>query len=186
MTLPEQPWARVRNAPPLPQPLEASTLHTLDSEQLGQLLRAHLMPRSDAAPDRAQWSRLWRVMVDDDQLRERAFDTLEDLMDITEDALDAGTLDDAGTRRATKFLERCEEAWSRLQPTDALAWAGPVAEQFNPRARVVLAFLVSAIASHRAAVMGSGEPVRRRDRVLWSALRRVKLDPSSYDGRSRA
>lgn len=175
-----EPWARVRIPVPVPDPLTVASVMVMTGDDLAELLRGHLIPASHGSEDRVRWASLWRLLADDDDLSDRAFDALEQMLDTTNDALHRGDLPDAANRRARIFRGRCEDAWTRLeaqeQESDALAWAGEKAVKYNPEARRVIATLVGAIAKHRAArtEAGSSDDL---DIALWRALRQVGLDP---------
>ena len=189
VTLINQPWSRVRNAVPLPGDLgSAGPLLALDPEQFAALIRSHLIPREDQSGGRARWTRLWALLAGDEQLSERTFDVLEDFLDITEDDLASGGLDDAQTNRTRKFQARCVEAWKRLQQVDdrPLAWAGNAADGFNPPGRKVIARLVAAITRHRSVVTRSRRPISPEDQHLWAVLEAVQLDPRDYHHRERS
>lgn len=175
-----EPWARVKNPPSIPDPLTASAVMALSSEDLARLLQGNLNPRSESSEDRTRWAGLWRLLADDDTLADRAFDVLEEMLDTTSDALDGADLPEAARRRAVSFRGRCEEAWHRLEvdesETVALAWAGERAMKFNPQARKVIATLVGAIAKHRA-TRAATDTFDRVDSTLWRSLRQVGLDP---------
>ena len=175
-----EPWARVKNPTPIPDPLTEAAVLTLSDEELARLLQGNLTPRSESPEDRTKWAGLWRLLADGDDLAERAFDVLEDMLDATSDALDRGDLPEPARRRAVSFRGRCEDAWRRLEVDDsktvALAWAGERAMKFNPEARKVIATLVGAIAKHRATRTTTG-PFDKVDSTLWRSLRQVGLDP---------
>mgnify|MGYP005815093297 CR=1 FL=1 len=182
----EQPWARVRDPALIPDPVTVTGLLSMGDEAFGELIRSHLTPREDQPGGRTRWTVLWAVLGRDDELADRAFDVLEEFIDRTQAAVRAGDLTDAENRRARMFVSRCQDAWSRLEGADSdepLAWAGKAAAGFNPPGRKVIARLVSAIASHRAAVRRAGGPVSPADERLWHALRAVNLDPEQYDSR---
>lgn len=179
-----EPWARVKNPPPIPDPLTASMVLSFSSEQLARLLQGNLTPRSESPEDRTRWAGLWRLLADDDELADRAFDVLEQMLDTTSDALDDADLPEAARRRAVSFRGRCEDAWRRLEVDDsntvALAWAGERAMKFNSEARKVIATLVGAIAKHRAARTET-DTFDKVDSTLWRSLRQVGLDPRDSD-----
>lgn len=183
----ERPWTRVRTPVPIPAQVTTATLAQLGQAELAELIRSNFVPRTDGPNGRAAWEQLWALLKNDDELAGRAFDVLEDFLDITEDALEAGTLEDAEASRARKFKARCEEAWKRLdrmEDDSPLAWAGKAGE-FQPSARKVISILVGAIARHRSAVLRSGREPSSVDQQLWDAMRRVDLDPRDYQHRSR-
>ena len=55
-----------------------------------------------------------KVLREDDQLADRTYNVLEQFLDTTEDALEGGGLDEAGTKRAEKFKQQCEMSWKRI------------------------------------------------------------------------
>ncbi len=183
----ERPWARVRTPVPIPAEVSHDTLSALSDAEFAELVRSNFVPRADVPGGRAAWEQLWAVLKNTDGLAERTFDILEDFLDATEKALDAGDLDEADTSRARKFKARCEEAWKRLDKFDddtPLAWAGKAGE-FQPSARRVIAILIAAIARHRSAVLRARRPVSDTDQQLWDAMRQVGLDPRDYQHRAR-
>ena len=184
-----QPWSRVRTPVSIPQNLgSANELHAMTDEHFAELIRSNLMPREDQPGGRQRWTQLWALLLADGDLAERTFDALEDFLDATEAALEAG-LDEAEDRRARKFQQACGQAWKRLQRVDddrPLAWAGKAADGFNPVGRKVVAKLVSAIAQHRSAAIRSGRSITDDDRYLWGVLEAVQLDPRQYHFRDRA
>lgn len=183
----EQPWKRVRNPPPLDQPVRAQPLLAMDEQAFVELVRGHLMPREDRPGGRAAWVQLWALLAAHDDLAQRTFDVLEDLLETTEADLARGGLDDAQSARARSFANRCDEAWKRLRRDDdqALGWAGNAAEGFNPVSRKVIAILVAAIARHRTQVRHLRREATPAEEALWSSLRSVSLDPDDYSARRR-
>ncbi|SDY63853.1 hypothetical protein SAMN05661080_04129 [Modestobacter sp. DSM 44400] len=175
------PWARVKDPTPIPDPIDGDQIRVLPAEQLQRLLRDNLLPRESDVDGRARWVSLWAVLADDPELTELAFDVLEDLMDVTEDALDDGVLDQMAGKRARKFLRSCEEAWSRLQVDEErpLGWVGRRATALDPLSRRVLEQLVLAIAGHRHQLTGHGD-AQRVDERLWAVLADVDLDPAGF------
>ena len=183
-----QPWSRVRTPVQIPQNLgSGNELLAMTDEHFAELVRSNLMPREDQPGGRQRWTQLWALLLADGDLAERTFDALEDFLDATEAALEAG-LDEAEERRARKFQQVCGQAWKRLQRVDddrPLAWAGKAADGFNPVGRKVVAKLVSAIAQHRSAAIRSGRAIAEDDRYLWGVLEAVQLDPRQYHFRDR-
>jgi hypothetical protein len=177
----ESPWARVKNPTPIPTPLQPEEISQLADDQLQLLVRDNLLPRESDVDGRARWVALWALLADDPDLTELAFDVLEDLMDVTEDAIEDRGLDEAAAKRARKFLRSCEEAWARLQVDEQrpLGWAGRRAMAWDPLSRRVLEQLVLAIAEHRHQLTDLGDlhPV---DEQLWAVLEDVGLDPANY------
>ena len=177
----QSPWARVKNPTPIPSPLCPQEISQLADEQLQLLVRDNLLPRESDIDGRARWAALWALLADDPDLTELAFNALEDLMDVTEDAIDSRGLDEAADKRARKFLRTCEEAWARLQVDEQrpLGWAGRQAMAWDPLSRRVLEQLVLAIAEHRHQLTDLGDlhPV---DQQLWAVLDDVGLDPAGY------
>lgn len=183
----DQPWKRVRNPPPLDQPVRVEPLLALDEVAFAELVRGHLMPREDRPGGRATWTQLWALLAAHDGLAHRTFDALEDFLETTEADVARGDLDDSQAARARAFAGRCDEAWKRLQRDgdQPLGWAGNAAAGFNPVARKVIAVLVSAMARHRAAALRSGAEPTSADIALWSTLHSVSLDPDDYHARGR-
>ena len=175
------PWARVKDPTPIPDPVDPEAIRVLSADQLRLLVRDNLLPREDDVEGRARWAKLWAVLADDPELTELAFDVLEDLMDVTEDAIEDDALDQVASKRARKFLRTCEEAWSRLQIDEErpLGWAGRRATTLDPLSRRVLEQLVLAIAGHRHDVTRRGDP-KQIDQRLWAVLADVDLDPADY------
>ncbi|WP_155277955.1 MULTISPECIES: hypothetical protein [Rhodococcus] len=108
----------------------------------------------------------------DDELADRATAILEDFVDQSKAALDAGELDDKQQSRARKFLDKSVMALDRIDKAEnaPLAWIGERAVQFNPQSREVIEKLVQAIAEHRRTL---------DNEKLWRVLRRVGLDPDA-------
>lgn len=177
----QSPWARVKNPTPIPDPIDPDQIRQLPEHQLQVLVRDNLLPRDSDVDGRARWMALWAVLVDDPELTELAFDALEDLMDVTEDAIEDDVLDDAAGKRARKFLRSCEEAWARLQVDEQrpLGWAGRRATTWDPLSRRVLEQLVLAVAGHRHLLTGHGN-AHQVDEHLWAVLAAVDLDPAGY------
>ena len=177
----ESPWARVRNPTPIPEPIDPDQIRQLPDQQLQLLVRDNLLPRESDVDGRARWVALWAVLTDDCELTELAFDALEDLMDVTEEAIENDVLDDAAGKRARKFLRSCEEAWARLQVDEQrpLSWTGRRATTWDPLSRRLLEQLVLAIAGHRHQLTGHGDTYQVDER-LWAVLTDVGLDPAGY------
>lgn len=182
LVLVDQPWARVKNAVPIPATadLQAELLQ-LDPAAFAALLRCHLVPRDNQPDARQRWSNLWAAIDADADLTEQTFDVLEEFLDACEAAASDDTLTDQQRRRAVKFGRFCDDAWQRLQnvpdAAEPLAWAGRAARGFNTPARRVLATLVDAIDRHRQTIQEEGE-ARPADDQLWAVLRAVSLDPA--------
>ena len=169
-----RPWARVKVAAAIPSPLTADVVAALEDQAFARLVRDNLLPRDD----RAAWGRLWAVLSGSGRLADRAGEVLDRLLDVTEDALQAGGLDEREQVRARKFTRVCEEAAGRItvDEDDPSAWAGSSVVAFNPPARKVIAQLVDAIAAHRRVVGAGADAVDRR---LWRVLRQTVLDPDA-------
>lgn len=181
-TLIEQPWARVKSPPPIPGEAGlAEELARMSELELAHLIRAHLLPRENEVGGRQRWVALWETVTADEELSDRTFDALEALLDITEEALSSGVLDDAAAGRAQKFRRACSDAWKRVQNVDddsaPLAWAGRAGTGFNPVARRVIAQLVEAVDRHRQSVLAAAPAPSEQDRQLWAVLAEVGLDP---------
>ena len=176
-----EPWARVKDPTPIPEPLTPDALLEMSGDELAELLRGNLGPRSEHSEDRTRWARLWSLLAADDELADRSFDALEQMLDVTAAALAGPDLPDAARRRARIFQTRCEDSWRRLEvkETPALGWAGERAESFNAEARKVIALLVGAIAQHRS-TRTENHAVDEVDKALWRSLRRVGLDPRDH------
>ncbi|ACZ32398.1 hypothetical protein Xcel_3399 (plasmid) [Xylanimonas cellulosilytica DSM 15894] len=185
MPLIAQPWTRVRTPAPIPDPPTANHLAALEDVEFAELLRSNLVPGDPSKTTRELWDRLWAVLRADEDLTERTYNVLEEFRDLTEDALDGDELDDAGRKRAEKFLRNCESSWQRIDrevPATPLSWAGK-AGNFPPHAARVIAQLVSAIARHRHVVEESPIGSSGADEELWRVLRRINLDPDDYSDR---
>lgn len=166
-----QPWLPVHDAAPIPP--TAEDLRLLDAEGFAAVVAANLVARQDVPG----WNRLWKILATDDDLRERAYDLLERLLSVTDEALANRTVDAKNFSRARKLRDHLDRAWKRLDsdPADApLAWAGTAASGFNAPSKRVIAQLVDAIAQHRTA----NEEPDDTDRQLYAVLHRVGLDPS--------
>lgn len=177
----QSPWARVKNPTPIPDPLDPDQIRALPKQQLQVLLRDNLLSRDAEVDGRARWTALWAALADDPELTEMAFDALEELMDLTEDAIEDDVLDEAAGKRARKFLRVLEEAWARLQVDEQrpLGWAGRTATTWDPPSRRVIEQLVLAIAGHRHQLTGHGD-AHQVDEHLWAVLADVDLDPAGY------
>ena len=178
-----EPWTRVRAPVPIPHPLTSDELLRLSNVQYAELLRSNLTPRTEAGQRRA-WDALWQLLRADDDLADRTYDVLDDFLDTTQTARDAGTLDEAALTRTAKFADQCQKAWNRLERADRrrrepLAWA-PHLAALPPESRHIIATLTGAIARHRGHVLNSHEAVRPADRVLWDTLRALNLDPRDH------
>ena len=181
MSLIDRPWARIRTPAAVPGDLDADAVWGLDDLGFAQLVQSQLVPQEQDVAGRQRWEQLWEVLRADNDLADRTYNVLEEFIDDTEDALDGGELDPAADKRARKFLLHCDSAWQRIdrgrdRGRQPLAWAGR-AGAFEPKARMVIATLVAAVARHRTAVSGSGSD---HDRQLWGALAEVNLDPRDY------
>ncbi len=183
MPLIDQPWTRVRTPVQIPQEFTPADLQLLPLREFAELLRSNLNPLDQSRSARLAWNRLWETLRADAGLTDRAYDVLEDFLDSTEEALDGDELDDAQRKRATKFVRACQTSWQRLDREDdasPLGWAGK-AGQFEPRARIVIAKLVTAIDHHRRTAHDATTVDRPRDdRRLWRAMRKVHLDPRDF------
>lgn len=158
----DQPWARVKNPTPIPAGVDAVMLEELDDIAFAELLRDNLLPRTPA--ERGAWERLWDVLYADDDLAERAFDTLEVFLDQINALKADPAADEISLKRAKKFEQHVESAWARLQSSEKLPTAVKVRR------------LVFAITKHRALTRQHGETTER-DEELWRALERLGLDP---------
>lgn len=182
MPLIEHPWTRVRD--PRPIPTHLTKLPELNDVEFAELIRSNLNPRTSSkrSAEYIAWNQLWEALRADDGLAERTYDVLEEFEEQTEVALDQGDLDDAGRKRAEKFLRACGAMWQRIDrepPARPLEWAGD-AGNFPPRARHVIAQFVSALASHRASVLHSGRRPTPEEEELWGVMSQVGLDPQDY------
>jgi hypothetical protein len=184
----DTPWARVKHPTPIPAAMRGAELMELDDVEFAQLIRDQLIPHQPTGPEREAWGLLWTTFGNSEpELAERVFDVLEELLEQTEEALRAGQLDDAQTKRARKFTRFCEEAWNRLEVTvhQPLGWAGRAAASgFNRESRIVIGQLVEAIATHRETRETTTQkvPIAAADKALWAVLRTVGLDPDTYPG----
>jgi hypothetical protein len=185
MALIERPWTRVRQPVPIGA-VTATSLQETTAADFAQLIRSNLMPRDQEPGGRRAWEQLWALLRADDELAGRTYDVLEDFLDVTQDALDAGDLQ-TETSRAEKFMGQCQQAWSRLERDEDgghLAWAGS-AGNFQPAAQRVIATLIGAIARHRTTLRRSPDEVSAADQELWAVMARVSLDPDDYPSSSR-
>lgn len=178
VVVPTTPWARVKHRITLPDPLTVKTIAGLDPGPFGQLVRDHLLPSATSGPEHDAWSKLWALLRRDDDLADRTFDVLEQMLDVTNEAIAAGSLDEQASARARKFVLALQRAWSRIEITrdEPLAWAGRDAAAFNGAAKRVLDQLVTAIAEHRRSTIAATAPADR-DRRLWDVLQSVRLEP---------
>jgi len=181
----DTPWARVKHPTPIPADLRGADLMELDDQEFAQLIRDQLMPRQPAGPEREAWGQLWTTFGNSEpELADRVFDVLEEFLEQTEEALSAGHLDDAQSKRARKFARFCEESWNRLEVTvhQPLGWAGRAASGFNRESRIVIGHLVEAIVTHRETRETTTQEgsIAAVDEALWAVLRTVELDPDMY------
>jgi hypothetical protein len=161
--------------PAIPEPLHRGALAVMSASEFAALLRAHLVPRSPTGEERRRWERLWQLLDADDELADRAFDVLERDLDLARDALATGGLEAHTVKRIEKFQRFCNEAWKRLEASEADV-LGRRGQRFPRKIRRTIADLVRAIDQHREAVTGSEQP-RPADEELWQVLGRVGLDP---------
>lgn len=186
MNVLSEPWARIRNPLPLPDPLSADVIRDLDTDVFEELVRTHLMPRAQDKAGRALWERFWEELRSDPDLTDRTYDTLEELLQRTQAALNSEELDEQSSTRAQKFAHQCEMAWNRIDRDDRprrklpLEWAGATASQHPLHSRHVIASLVSAIAKHRATVLHEVGHPREGDAELWDSLADLGIDPSDH------
>lgn len=179
----EAVWQRVAEVTPLPGDLQRSAVAAMDGQEFTQMVRTHLVPRENQVAGRHRWQHLWALLAGDDQLRARTAATLEAMLQATSAALDADDFALGQRQRASKFARTCHQSLQRLQvapgPTTPLAWAGEGAAAFNAPSRIVIARMVSAIATHRTAVASGGDP-DAADNQLWAVLRATGLDPADH------
>mgnify|MGYP001160456565 FL=1 len=187
MALIDSPWSRLRKPPTIPTGFTAQALNDLDDLAFAELIQAQLVPRDQDVQGRRLWDRLWKVLREDDQLADRTYNVLEQFLDTTEDALEDGGLDEAGTKRAEKFKQQCEMSWKRIDRgrdrDGALGWAGEHATAHPPQSRRVIAALIGAIARHRAEVLREFGKPNAADAELWDVMAHLGLDPRDYETR---
>lgn len=181
MSLIDQPWSRISNPTPIPSDMNDEVIWMLDDLSFAELIRSQLVPQDQTLAGRNRWSNFWGILRFDSDLADRTYNVLEDFIDDTEASLQDGGLDDGAHKRARKFLLLCDSAWKRIdrgrdRGRQPLSWAGR-AGAFEPKAQMVIATLVAAIARHRTAV---GNTAGDEDRQLWRALADVNLDPRDY------
>ena len=168
MPLIDSPWSRVRQPPPLPANPTAQALSPLDDLAFAELIQAHLMRN-------------------DEELTSRTYDVLEEFLETTEDALEGGALDEAGTKRAEKFTVHCEWGWNRIDRgrdrSGPLGWAGDRARSHPRHSRQVIASLIGAIARHRSSVLHELGKPSAADAELWDVMGHLQLDPRDYEDR---
>lgn len=175
-----QPWDRPEQPAPIPEGNGAiSVLRSLDSNDFDLLIRDNLTAWESQQGGRVRWERLWAALAGEASLRDRALETMQTLRSQTDGALQAGELNQAGKKRATRFLRHLDHGVARLTRQDdrPLAWAGRAADGFNPPARVVIERLVLAIAHHREVFPSEDDP-SQDDEDLWAVLGDVGLDPN--------
>ena len=187
MPLIDSPWSRVRQPPPLPANPTAQALSPLDDLAFAELIQAHLMPRDQEPQGRQRWERFWSVLRNDEELTSRTYDVLEEFLETTEDALEGGALDEAGTKRAEKFTVHCEGGWNRIERgrdrSGPLGWAGDRARTHPRHSRQVIASLIGAIARHRSSVLHELGKPSAADAELWDVMGHLQLDPRDYEDR---
>ncbi|GAB4590000.1 hypothetical protein [Nocardia sp. IFM 10818] len=173
-----EPWKRVKNPSPLPVFAGAADLRALDDNSLAEALRDHMLPASEDNAYKRRWQEFWRLLGFDVELADRSGAILRDFLDQADAALESGDLDDAQTKRANRFQERCRNSLDRIgrAEEDPLGWLGARAAMFNVRARAVIAALVDAIDEHREETT---DPTPA-DEKLWAQLGELKLDPNDY------
>jgi hypothetical protein len=174
MALIDSPWSRLRKPPTIPTGFTAQALNDLDDLAFAELIQAQLVPRDQDVQGRRLWDRFWKVLR-------------EEFLDTTEDALEGGGLDEAGTKRAEKFKQQCEMSWKRIDRgrdrDGALGWAGEHATAHPPQSRRVIAALIGAIARHRSEVLREFGQPNAADAELWDVMAHLGLDPRDYETR---
>lgn len=144
-------------------------LHDLDDESFAALVRDNLLPGSD---NRAAWDQLWRLLRQDAELADRAYDLLEVWLDLVEDALTDGGLRVNELKRAQKFRTNLERAWERLDR--------PAPEPRKAsRAGTLINELVLAIRAHREA--SSAGPSQDANEELWARFDRLGARVFRFD-----
>ncbi|OIV39142.1 hypothetical protein BIV57_02080 [Mangrovactinospora gilvigrisea] len=169
----------------LPEQISAPQLLALPDEDFAQLLRDNLLPREEEGPQRRAWQEFWHVLNADDDLSDRAYDTLEDFLDQTERALAQEGLEEREQKRLQKFELNLNMGWDRMERSEREQrelYRGSDKEAvrdrltpYNAPAKRTIAALVRAIAEHRATVVDGGEPKRETDERLWSVLEDLNL-----------
>lgn len=182
----ERPWARVKRPLPIPDPPTREALTELPDDDFLLLLRSHMVPPAPRGPERHRWNIMWAELADDDDLRDRAYDALEDAWDATEAFLESADPEEPQRPRAEKFCQRCQEAWNRLDRDEhtTLRRTGLSRWTFNRPARDAIDRLVAAIDEHRDAVTAHHSG-RRSDHRLWAALATTGLDPAGTPDEER-
>lgn len=168
----DQPWARVKQPTVIPGSVDRDLVAVMPDRELAELLRDHLVPSGSTGAARHIWDRFWELLRDDDDLADRAFDILEEFLDLTEDAIDEAlnadtAAADSQLKRMQKFLLNTENAWQRMHKT-----AGVGARTSGVERR-----LVAAITRHRTAVLADGGPTTA-DLKLWEVLRNGRATSS--------
>ena len=170
----ERPWARQKNPQPILRSKEPAKWAGLDDELFLRVIRDNLFPR-DETGGRDRWKAMWGLLAARDELADRAYDALERLMDATEADLDSGGLTEVEAKRARRYLDDLNKSWERL---GSRRWRPGLGQGWPPRARQIVAALVTAIDTHRAAV---GEDAGGEDDIaLWSVLEAYRLDPHAW------
>lgn len=167
----QPPWARVKQPRGLPDFDHAGDLRDLDPTVFTETLRDHLIPRSDTGRYKAHWTKFWNVVSLDPVLSARADSYLVSASDSAKAELRVADLTAVDAKRAHAFIDRATMALNRLDRSndEPLAWLGPRAADYNPRAREVIDSLVRAIDAHRR----NGD-----DTALYAVLSELRLDPS--------
>lgn len=183
----DRPWSRLRNPPAIPTGFTARTLTELEDLPFAELIQAHLVPRDQDVQGRRLWDRFWKVLRENDHLADRTYNVLEQFLDATEEAIETGDLDEAGAKRAEKFMQQCEMSWKRIDRgrdrDGALGWAGEHAATHPPQSRRVIASLIGAIARHRSEVLRAVGKPSAADAELWDVMAHLGLDPRDYETR---
>lgn len=158
--MPEAPWDRITQPFSIPDPCTAVPLRLLEDRDFAQLLRSHLVPRSD----RALFQQLWIVVAFNDDLTERAFDILDGWMDAADDHVETAREGD----RSHKFRTFCDGAWNRLTKI----------REYDTRSGMNLPVphttagrFVVAIHGHRQICAAAATAV---DHALWAALENAR------------
>lgn len=159
-TIPESPWDRIKDPVPVPEPCTAVVLRLLTDEEFALLLRSHLVP----GPDRSGFQQLWIVLAFNDDLADRAFDILEEWLEVAEQHLRTGPQ----SSRARKFRGFCDGAWNRLTK---IRQFDTKEEMEQPAPHTTAGHFALAIHRHQQACAGAATAV---DQALWAALNHAR------------
>lgn len=155
--MPEAPWERIVDPPPIPEPCTAVMLRLLTDAEFMQLLQANLVPRSGT---RNQFQQLWTILAFNEDLAGRTFDVLEVWLEAAENHVRSV----GEATRARKFGEFCDGAWNRLTKIREFDTKPGLP---HPGPHTTGGLFVRAINRHRHDHAGTATAV---DQALWASV----------------